>query len=172
MSILLQAPPTVFSPLTSSSRDFPSRPPMCFKAVCFDQRRLRFGVSRGFLELGTRKYGIFISVTDEVDRKKPGRVVSVKFNQGFGGGGGGGNGGTARILGNIALAVGLTYLSVTGQLGAVFDAVGYVLEALISIWLLVVIIPIVGVGALVWWAGRDILQSTCPTCGNEFQVFK
>ncbi|CAN1775387.1 hypothetical protein LINPERHAP1_LOCUS13309 [Linum perenne] len=187
MSILLQAAPPHFSPLNSISRHLPSksvssRPPLCLKVVAFDQTRFRFGTcrgGRGFLELGTRKHGILVK--DEVDRKKKsGRVGSVRFNQGFGfgglggggGGGGGGNGGTARILGNIALAVGLTYLSVTGQLGAVFDAVGYVLEALISIWLFVVIIPIVGIGAFLWWAGRDMLQSTCPTCGNEFQVFK
>ena len=62
----------------------------------------------------------------------------MRFNQGFGGGGGGGGGGdnsgTARLLGNIALAVGLTYLSMTGQLGWVFDTVGWVLDTLISIW--------------------------------------
>lgn len=59
-------------------------------------------------------------------------MVVVGFNQGFGfngGGGGGGkdDGGTARILGNLALAIGLTYLSVTGQLG-------WVLDAIVSIW--------------------------------------
>ena len=58
-------------------------------------------------------------------------MVVVGFNQGFGfnGGGGGGkdDGSTARILGNLALAIGLTYLSVTGQLG-------WVLDAIVSIW--------------------------------------
>ncbi|XP_038905451.1 uncharacterized protein LOC120091477 isoform X2 [Benincasa hispida] len=98
-------------------------------------------------------------------------LIVARFNQGFGfnGGGGGGGGGddgaTARLLGNIALAVGLTYLSVTGQLG-------WVLDAIVSIWLVAVLVPIVGVAAFIWWAGRDIVQSTCPNCGNEFQIFK
>lgn len=61
-------------------------------------------------------------------------LIVARFNQGFGFNGGGGGGGgdgddgaTARLLGNIALAVGLTYLSVTGQLG-------WVLDAIVSIW--------------------------------------
>ncbi|CAK9321922.1 unnamed protein product [Citrullus colocynthis] len=99
-------------------------------------------------------------------------LIVASFNQGFGfngGGGGGGGGGddgaTARLLGNIALAIGLTYLSVTGQLG-------WILDAIVSIWLVAVLVPIVGVAAFIWWAGRDIVQSTCPNCGNEFQIFK
>lgn len=59
-------------------------------------------------------------------------LIVAKFNQGFGfngggGGGGGDDGATARLVGNIALAVGLAYLSVTGQLG-------WVLDAIVSIW--------------------------------------
>uniref|UniRef100_A0A803QCX6 Uncharacterized protein n=1 Tax=Cannabis sativa TaxID=3483 RepID=A0A803QCX6_CANSA len=38
--------------------------------------------------------------------------------------------------------------------------------------LLAVVVPIVGIGAFLWWAGRDIVQDTCPNCGNEFQIFK
>ncbi|EXB37709.1 hypothetical protein L484_010182 [Morus notabilis] len=106
------------------------------------------------------------------ERKKKKRLVLVRFNQGFGfnGGGGGGGGGrddgaTARVLGNLALAIGLTYLSMTGQLG-------WLLDAIVSIWLLAVIIPIVGLGAFLWWAGRDIVQDSCPNCGNDFQILK
>ncbi|XVF78100.1 hypothetical protein PTKIN_Ptkin14bG0101700 [Pterospermum kingtungense] len=85
------------------------------------------------------------------------RVVLVRFNEGFGFNGGGGNGGgdgkfdsnTARLLGNIALALGLSYLS-----------------------LLAVLVPIVGVGAFLWWAGRDIVHCSCLNCGNDFQIFK
>ncbi|XP_022929397.1 uncharacterized protein LOC111435981 [Cucurbita moschata] len=108
------------------------------------------------------KYGVF--------KGKRGLIVA-RFNQGFGfngggsGGGGGDDGATARLLGNIALAAGLTYLSVTGQLG-------WILDAIVSIWLVAVLVPIVGVAAFIWWAGRDIVQSTCPNCGNEFQIFK
>ena len=62
------------------------------------------------------------------------RVVLVKFNQGFNfnGGGGGdrrGDGTTARVLGNLALAVGLTYLTMTGQLG-------WVLDTIVSLWVI------------------------------------
>ncbi|CAA2938481.1 U3 small nucleolar RNA-associated 14 B isoform 1 [Olea europaea subsp. europaea] len=118
-----------------------------------------FGVSRG-------KNGIL---------SRTGRAVVVRFNKGFngigrGGGGGAGGGGkvnseTARILGNLALAILLTYLSMTGQLG-------WLLDAIVSIWILAVLIPIVGLGAFLWWAGRDIVQGSCPNCGNEFQIFK
>lgn len=64
--------------------------------------------------------------------KRENRMVAVRNNQGFGFNGGGGgrdDGATARLLGNIALAVGLTYLSVTGQLG-------WILDAIVSIWVL------------------------------------
>ncbi|XP_010520897.1 PREDICTED: uncharacterized protein LOC104799911 [Tarenaya hassleriana] len=98
------------------------------------------------------------------------RIITARFNRGLGfngggGGGGGDNSGNARVLGNLALAVGLTYLTMSGQLG-------WVLDAIVSVWLIVVLVPIVGLGALLWWAGRDIVQSSCPNCGNEFQIFK
>lgn len=71
---------------------------------------------------------------EEKGCKRKKRVVLVKNNQGFGFNGGGGGGGrddgaTARILGNLALAIGLTYLSMTGQLG-------WILDAIVSIWVL------------------------------------
>ncbi|KAG4968941.1 hypothetical protein JHK87_034592 [Glycine soja] len=113
------------------------------------------------------KFGSFNGNSLKLRREK--RAVLVKNNQGFGfnGGGGGGrdDGATARILGNLALAIGLTYLSMTGQLG-------WILDAIVSIWLIAVLIPIVGLGAFLLWAGRDIMQGTCPNCGNDFQVFK
>jgi hypothetical protein len=62
--------------------------------------------------------GMILAEEDRWKRKK--RVVLVRFNQRFGfkgGGGEGDNGGTARVLGNFALAIGLTYLSMTGQFG-------------------------------------------------------
>ncbi|XP_054816388.1 uncharacterized protein LOC129316137 [Prosopis cineraria] len=101
-------------------------------------------------------------------KKKSKRMVLAKSNQGFGfndGGGGGDNGTTSRLLANLALAIGLTYLSMTGQLG-------WILDAIVSVWIFAVLIPIVGIGAFLWWAGRDIMQGTCPSCGNQFQVFK
>ncbi|KAM3396117.1 hypothetical protein P3S68_005123 [Capsicum galapagoense] len=111
------------------------------------------------------KNGIFV---------KEKRMVLVKFKQGFGfdgiGDGGGGGGGrdnseTVRVLSNLVLAIGLTYLTMTGQLG-------WVLDAIVSVWILAVLLPILGLGAFIWWAGRDIVQGTCPNCGNDFQIFK
>ncbi|KAF8026168.1 hypothetical protein BT93_F2854 [Corymbia citriodora subsp. variegata] len=120
-----------------------------------------------FLEVGRVQNG---NLVREEKLKGNARGVVVRFNQGFGFNGGGGGGGrddgaTARVVGNLVLAIGLTYLSMTGQLGWVFDAI-------VSIWLLVVLIPIVGLGAFLWWAGQDIVQSSCPNCGNDFQIFK
>nr|GME19692.1 uncharacterized protein LOC109178166 isoform X2 [Ipomoea batatas] len=96
------------------------------------------------------------------------RVVLVRFNSldgGDGGGGGRDNSETVRVLGNIALAIVLSYLTFTGQLG-------WVLDAIVSVWLLVVLLPIIGIVAFVWWAGQDIVQGECPNCGNDFQIFK
>ncbi|GMN65226.1 hypothetical protein TIFTF001_034303 [Ficus carica] len=125
--------------------------------------KLRVYKERFSFSGGAGKDGILLK------KKKKKRLVLVRSNQGFGfnGGGGGGkdDGTTARVLGNLALAIGLTYLSITGQLG-------WLLDAIVSIWLLAVIIPIVGLGAFLWWAGRDIVQDSCPNCGNDFQIFK
>ncbi|KAL0306477.1 UNVERIFIED_CONTAM: hypothetical protein Sradi_6065000 [Sesamum radiatum] len=106
-----------------------------------------------FLGVGRREDGILVN--------RGRRVVVVRFNNGFNGlgGGGGGDGNerinseTARVLGNLALAILLTYLSMTGQLG-------WLLDAIVSLWLLAVLVPIVGIGAFLWWAGRDIVQSS------------
>ncbi|KAL6283819.1 hypothetical protein ACE6H2_009227 [Prunus campanulata] len=87
-------------------------------------------------------------------KKKKKREVVVRFNQGFRFNGGGGKdvGATARVLGNLALAVGLTYLSFTGQ-------PGWILDAIVSIWLLAVLVAIVGVGAFLW-ARQDMVQDS------------
>ncbi|XP_052208327.1 uncharacterized protein LOC127812066 [Diospyros lotus] len=135
----------------------------------FILRGFRGGLS--FLKVSRDRDGILVRQEGLKRKKKKKRVVLVKFNQGFGfnGGGGGGGGrdtsGTARVLGNLALAIGLTYLSMTGQLG-------WVLDAIVSVWLLAVILPIVGLGAFLWWAGRDMVQGSCPNCRNEFQIFR
>ncbi|KAG6395542.1 hypothetical protein SASPL_141661 [Salvia splendens] len=145
--------------------------PICYRSTSrtkiesFHKDRFKAGVSREnrpFLGVGKGK--------DGVPGSRGKRVVLVKFRNGFNGLGGGGGGGrvggeTARTVGNLALAILLTYLSMTGQLG-------WLLDAIVSLWLLAVLVPIVGIGAFLWWAGRDILQSNCPNCGNEFQVFK
>lgn len=127
-------------------------------------RKLRaFAVGWSFLGDTEEKDGIFMG-----RENKEKRVVVVRVNQGFGFNGGGGgkdNSNTARLLGNIAFAIGLTYLSMTGQLG-------WILDTIVSIWLLAVILPVAGLGAFLWFAGRDIVQSSCPNCGNDFQIFK
>ena len=81
---------------------------------------------------GSRCEDVVLVREDGWKRKRKKRVVVVRFNQGFGFNGGGGGGGrddgaTARILGNLALAIGLTYLSFSGQLG-------WVLDAIVSVW--------------------------------------
>ncbi|KAJ7515109.1 hypothetical protein O6H91_23G071700 [Diphasiastrum complanatum] len=81
------------------------------------------------------------------------------------GGGNGGNDGAGRVVWNLALAGGLTYLTITGKLGWVFDA-------FVSLWLLGILLPIVGVVAFLWFADRETITGNCPNCGNEFQVFK
>ncbi|CAH1449896.1 unnamed protein product [Lactuca virosa] len=131
---------------------------------CFHHQNSRLGFeSRVKLSLSKHQFD------ENLTKKK--RVVLVrsnnlKFNSSGGGGGGGrDDGSTARVLGNLALAIGLTYLSFTGQLG-------WVLDAIVSVWLLVILVPIVGLGVLIWWAGKDMVQSNCPNCGNEFQVFE
>ncbi|KAF8413965.1 hypothetical protein HHK36_001962 [Tetracentron sinense] len=134
------------------------------KIGCFHEKgfRLRnFEERWSFLEAGGGKDEILMR---EARRRKK-RVVVVKGFGINGGGGGRDNGNTARLLGNLALAIGLTYLSMTGQLG-------WVLDAIVSIWLLAVLLPIAGLGAFLWWAGREIVQSSCPNCGNDFQIFK
>ncbi|KAJ4899406.1 Uncharacterized protein Rs2_13357 [Raphanus sativus] len=110
------------------------------------------------------KETVFLTRERSLNRKR--RVFKVSCNKGLDfNGGGDNNGNNGRILGNLALAIGLTYLSMTGQLG-------WVLDAIVSVWLVVVIVPILGLGAFLWWAQRDIVQSSCPNCGNEFQIFK
>ncbi|KAL3508623.1 hypothetical protein ACH5RR_028024 [Cinchona calisaya] len=119
-----------------------------------------------FLRVRRPKDGIFLN---EKGWHRGKRVVLVRFNGGLGfnGGGGGGrdDGNTARVLGNLALAIGLAYLTMNEQLG-------WILDAIVSVWLLAVLLPIVGLGAFLWWARRDIVQDSCPNCGNDFQVFK
>ncbi|KAM7504051.1 hypothetical protein LguiB_002955 [Lonicera macranthoides] len=146
--------------------------PFSTTGICsFHQNGHGFGSCKGrlqLLEVGVGKKGILF---DGLKDKKKRRKVLVKFNLGpgrnggGGSGGGGGDGNTARVLGNLALAVGLTYLSFTGQLG-------WVLDAIVSVWLLVVILPILGLGAFFWWAGRDIVEGSCPNCGKDFQILK
>ncbi|XP_027342099.1 uncharacterized protein LOC113854947 isoform X1 [Abrus precatorius] len=138
------------------------------KFASFNQNSFKLRACRerwSFLGGTVFKNGVLL---EEKGCKRGNRGVLVKNNEGFGfngGGGGGRDGATARLLGNIALAIGLTYLSMTGQLG-------WILDAIVSIWIFAVLIPIVGLGAFLWWAGRDIMQGTCPNCGNDFQVFK
>uniref|UniRef100_A0A0A9E094 Uncharacterized protein n=1 Tax=Arundo donax TaxID=35708 RepID=A0A0A9E094_ARUDO len=83
----------------------------------------------------------------------------------FGGGGRRMDSGTSRVVGNLAFAALLTYLAVTGQLR-------WVLDAIVSIWLLTILLPILALGAFFFFAGQDILQSNCPNCGKSFQILK
>ncbi|XP_068644528.1 uncharacterized protein [Aristolochia californica] len=136
---------------------------------CYSLPRSRCGFGNEFkCKLRAReRRGSFLREREETGRRDK-RIVLVGVNRGFnfnGGGGGNYNSNTARVLGNLALAIGLTYLSVTGQLG-------WVLDAIVSIWLIAVLLPIIGLAAFLWFAGRDMVQDSCPNCGNEFQIFK
>lgn len=91
-------------------------------------------------------------------------MVKASFRFDSGGGGGGGNNEVGRVVFNLALAGCLTYLTVTGKLWWVVDAV-------VSLWLLAALVPLAGAVAFLWFAGREMVQGTCPSCGNEFQVF-
>lgn len=68
-----------------------------------------------------------------------------------------GGGGPSRTILNLAGAGLLTYLTVTGKLNFLFDAI-------FSLWLIV---------AVLWWlAERNLIKGLCPNCGGEFQVFE
>ncbi|XP_024376747.1 uncharacterized protein [Physcomitrium patens] len=88
-----------------------------------------------------------------------------------GGGKPDGENGIGRVVVNLAIAGGLTYLTITGKLGWLFDA-------FVSLWLFVVLVPIVGFVAFLWFADREIVSSSvsfylyCPNCGNPFQVLE
>nr|CAB3461045.1 unnamed protein product [Digitaria exilis] len=83
----------------------------------------------------------------------------------FGGGRRRMDNGTSRVVGNLAFAAVLTYLAVTGQLR-------WVLDAIVSLWLLTILLPILALGAFFFFAGQDILQGDCPNCGKSFQILK
>jgi hypothetical protein len=85
---------------------------------------------------GSGREDVILAEEDRWKRKK--MVILVRFNQRFGFNGGGGGGDSvaiARVLGNFALAIGLTYRSMTGQLGWLLDAIVSI-WVLLSIWLL------------------------------------
>ncbi|KAJ3674927.1 hypothetical protein LUZ60_005543 [Juncus effusus] len=112
--------------------------------------------------LGRRKEGKGRMILVRANNKGFNFDMNFNSRNGNRGGGGGGNG---RIIGNLVVAAGLTYLSVTGQLR-------WVLDAIVSVSILAVLLPIVGVAAFFYFASQNILQSSCPNCGNEFQIFK
>ncbi|KAF5189339.1 U3 small nucleolar rna-associated protein 14 b isoform [Thalictrum thalictroides] len=127
------------------------------KMTTFHAKLRDFDCGCSILRVGREK--------DGKRRRNKRRIVVVRVNQFGGGEGGSDNSNNARILGNLALAIGLTYLTMTNQLG-------WILDAIVSIWLLAVILPIAGLGAFLWWAGRNIVQGSCPNCGKDFQIFR
>nr|XP_016450373.1 PREDICTED: uncharacterized protein LOC107775183 [Nicotiana tabacum] len=118
------------------------------------------------------------------------RMIVVNFKQGLGfdgigdGGGGGGGGGRDNILAvcKVLQPKGLVYYSFFHSAVNLCIAALHVLTMIIlsinsshpfpGFQLLAVLLPIVGLGAFIWWAGRDIVQGTCPNCGNDFQIFR
>ncbi|XP_052154841.1 uncharacterized protein LOC127772890 [Oryza glaberrima] len=114
--------------------------------------------------------GEFLGKVGTLARRMEGRrrlaVASAGRGPLFGGGGGGGGQrGSGRVVGNLAFAALLTFLATTGQLR-------WVLDAIVSLWLLTILLPILGLAAFFFFAGQDILQSNCPNCGKSFQILK
>lgn len=135
---------TNFSPLNLSTLHGDTyKKPITFRATKFGSLHQNKFKLRVYKEkwsfFGEERWEDGIFLTAEL-RKRQKREVLVRFSEGFGfnGGGGGGrdDGATARLLGNLALAIGLTYLSMTGQLG-------WLLDAIVSIWVLSLCLKIV-----------------------------
>lgn len=135
------------TPLVQFSIKFPHLKPNIFHdgvykrpTLSFSHLETKFTSFRGSFKLrANRGRWSFLGGTvfknggllDEKGCTREKRAVLVQgfgFNSG-GGGGGRDDGATARVLGNLALAIGLTYLSMTGQLG-------WILDAIVSIWVL------------------------------------
>nr|XP_043621346.1 uncharacterized protein LOC122593068 isoform X2 [Erigeron canadensis] len=110
------------------------------------------------------KDGFYGKINNKKKRLVILRSNNLKFNNG-GGGKDDDESEKSKVFVNLALAVGLAYLSLTGQLG-------WILDTIVSVWLFVVLVPLVGLGALIWWASRDMVEIQCRNCGNEFEVFK
>ncbi|OAY70224.1 hypothetical protein ACMD2_12340 [Ananas comosus] len=91
-------------------------------------------------------------------RRRKGRLVLVRANNFNGGGGGWDKNTTARVLGNLALAVGLTYLTMTGQLG-------WLLDAIVSIWC-----PNCGNDFQILKSFLNDGPQLCPFCSQPFSV--
>ncbi|EFJ32555.1 hypothetical protein SELMODRAFT_407519 [Selaginella moellendorffii] len=94
--------------------------------------------------------------------------LTAKFRFDDSGNGGKRNGGGTNVGGmvlNAAITGALAYLTVTGKLGWIFDAV-------ISLWLFFILAPLVALVAYFWFVEREIITGNCPNCGNEFQVFE
>ncbi|KAL8171963.1 hypothetical protein V2J09_023767 [Rumex salicifolius] len=136
--------------------------------ICFDRRPIFGNLQRPGEGIARVKHSL---ITGEKPRGSHKRVVLVRLNRnlGFNGGGGGGggkdDGSNYRAVGNLVLAIGLTYLTLTDQLG-------WVLDTIFSIWIIAFLVPVIGVAVFLWWAGRDMIQSTCPNCNNDFQIFR
>lgn len=133
MALLYRIPLSLLS--LNTLHDYPTTKPTCYslkltqpinyylhsrpKIKSLIQNKLKNGVFEGEkLSFLGDKDGIF---KDEAKKNKK-RVVLVRSNGGPGFNGGGFKVDN-RILGNIALAVGLTYLSLTGQLGWILDTI-------------------------------------------------
>nr|XP_025614847.1 uncharacterized protein LOC112707357 isoform X2 [Arachis hypogaea] len=126
----------------------------------FNNKHITCRERRGSLLLGGAVFRNGILLEENKGCK---RVVIVRNNQGFGFNGGGGGGGrddgaNVRILGNLALAIGLTYLSMTGQLG-------WILDAIVSIWC-----PNCGNDFQVFKSSLNDDLQLCPFCGQPFSV--
>lgn len=140
--------PQVFTNLTTpktNSYDYSTnfKKPTNFYVCCYNQRNFRLGFESGHHRL----------LSDKKKRVVLVRFNNLKFNGGGGGGGGKDDGGTAKMLGNVALAVGLTYLTFTGQLG-------WILDTIVSIWVCTCLITCILFTSNHWlWTKIDICET-------------
>lgn len=111
----------------------------------FDTSIIERSVSTGFT---TKRF--FLANINA--RNSPRLVRMAVFKSPQGGGSGGG-----KVFFNLAVAGLLTYLTVTGKLNWLFEAILY-------IWIFFLV--------LFWVAERNLVRGRCPSCGGEFQVFE
>lgn len=78
-------------------------------------------------------------ILKRIGRKE--RLLVVRAKQGFNSEDGGWDkSNSSRVLGNLALAAGLTYLTVTGQLGWLVDALVSIWVCFFILWILNIIV--------------------------------
>ncbi|UJB68265.1 hypothetical protein HRE53_17045 [Acaryochloris sp. 'Moss Beach'] len=64
----------------------------------------------------------------------------------------------------------LTFLIIVVLLGSI--GLGWVLKSLLVLFGLILVTPVVLFVGLRWWLSRNLIQGTCPSCGNPLTGLK